>query len=200
MKPLVKTLLVFGFISAGALASAFGQAGPLITFDESGNALGMGPGVVMAADPSGGVPGPVLVYTLPAGFPPLTTGDLLLGEPGATNTQQQLSDVVRFWNPAGGPGGQIIFYSDVEAGEPPVLADTGLPVAILPNAFLVPEVGPEGANGAVYTPLPGAPGFIPGITYDIISDGVVPEPSTGLLAGLGGGSLLVLNSRRRTRR
>ena len=196
MKPLVKTLLVFGFISAGALASAFGQAGPLITFDEYGNATGIGPGVVMAADPSGGVAGAVLVYSAPFD---ITTGDLVLFE--GTNVTYA-SDVVRFWNPTGGNNGQIIFYSDVRPNDPPdAPADGGQPVQFF-NIISAYEVGPEGTNGFVYTPPPGAAGSIPrvAVTYDIISDGVVPEPSTGLLAGLGGGSLLVLNSRRRTRR
>jgi hypothetical protein len=45
------------------------------------------------------------------------------------------------------------------------------------------ELGPEGDNGFVYTPTANQPGFVLGfsVTYDIISDAPVPEPTTALL-------------------
>jgi hypothetical protein len=50
------------------------------------------------------------------------------------------------------------------------------------------EVGPEGNNGAVYTPTAGQPGFDPSEpTYHFISDGsaVVPEPASIAILGAG---------------
>ena len=77
------------------------------------------------------------------------------------------------------------------------LADTGLPPQLI-NPVFIPEVGPEGNNGAIYTPAPGAPGSIAGavITYNIISDSPVPEPNTLALAVLGAG-LFAITLRRR---
>ena len=59
--------------------------------------------------------------------------------------------------------------------------------------MLVPELGTEANNGAIYTPLAGQPGFVAGasapVTYDLISDGAgatpVPEPGTLILFGSG---------------
>ena len=121
-------------------------------------------------------------------------------EPGGPAGGEQYSDVVRFWDPTSGPTSQIIFYSDTDEA---VLApaDTGLPSTSLPLSVIIPEVGPEGNNGAVYTPTANQPGYIlstavPPATYDIVSDGVVPEPATVALAALGGGLLLLIQQRR----
>jgi hypothetical protein len=55
------------------------------------------------------------------------------------------------------------------------LADIGLPP--FGAALVIPEIGPEDANGADYTPGPTDPGFSPaGVTYHIISD--TPEPGS----------------------
>jgi hypothetical protein len=77
------------------------------------------------------------------------------------------------------------------------LADTGLPPQLF-NPVFIPEVGPEGNNGAVYTPAPGAPGSIAGavVTYNIISDSRIPEPGALALTILGAGSLLFIFKRR----
>jgi len=152
----------------------------------------MSPGI-MQPDPSGGLTVPVLVYTVPL---PLVTGDVVMTEPG-NPTGGPDSDVVRFWNPTGINQTQIIFYSDFSPTDPPdAPADTGLPAQLF-NPIIIPEIGPEGNNGAVYTPPAGGPGAFPGalIQYNIISDGRVPEPSTMALAGLGGLMLLALKRR-----
>jgi hypothetical protein len=204
MKRLTKTLFAFGFTYAITATSLFGQ---IYTFDEFGNSSGpttappISPGVLQP-DPSGalGLPVPVLVYNLAL---PVVSGDVVLVEPGNASTGQQYSDVIRFWNPTGINLTQIIFYSDnatTEPGDVPPdsgLADTGLPPQLI-NPVFIPEVGPEGNNGAIYTPAPGAPGSIAGavITYNIISDSPVPEPNTLALAVLGAG-LFAITLRRR---
>ena len=168
------------------------------TFDEFGNSSGpssappISPGILQP-DPSGGLTVPVLVYNLPV---PVVPGDVVLTESGNPATGGQYSDVVRFWNPTGINATQIIFYSDTDDA---VLApaDTGLPPQLF-NPVFIPEVGPEGNNGAVYTPAPGAPGSIAGavVTYNIISDSPIPEPGILALAVLGGGTLLLTLKRR----
>ena len=101
--------------------------------------------------------------------------------------------------PVVGPS-QIIFYSDFSATDPADSpADTGMPPRFNAPVFTIPELGPEGNNGAVYTPTPNQPGFIlstalPPATYNIISD--VPEPGALALAILGGGMLLLTLKRR----
>ena len=201
MKFAAKALAMVGFISASVITS-FGQ--PAFSFDEFGNVTGPGlsGGVVLPADPSGGVPGPVLTFTVAMG---LTQGDLLLDEV----VQSSHSDVIRFWNPLGNPNQSlIIFYSDLpETNEFPVpLADKGLPVNILPNLAVVPEIGTEAVNFANYTAAPGMPGGVfptlpgPNIQYSIISDGVVPEPTSLALALVGGGLMWTLKRRSSVRK
>jgi len=185
MKNLTKTLFAFGITYAITATSLFAQ---IYTFDEYGNSTStpgtppMSPGILQP-DPSGGLPGPVLVFQLPI---PVVTGDVVLLEQG-TSASGQYSDVVRFWDPTGVNLTDVIFYSDTD--ETTLLpADTGLPAQLIGNPVFIPEVGPEGNNGAVWTPPAGAPGSsLAGIalTYNIVSDGVVPEP--GPLALLMGG-------------
>jgi hypothetical protein len=194
MKTSVKILSVLGCAYAMTTASSFAQ---LYTFDEFGNSSSpatlppISPGI-MQADPSGGLTVPVLVYTLPL---PLVTGDVVLTEPG-NPTGGPDSDVVRFWNPTGINQTQIIFYSDASAVDPADSpADTGLPQQLI-NPVFVNEVGPEGNNGAIYTPPAGGPGSFPGalIQYNIISD--VPEPNKVVLTIVGAGLLLLAQKRR----
>lgn len=203
MKPTTKNLIVLGCAYAITVTTSFAQ---LYTFDENGNSSGptSGPPIspgVLQPDPSGGLLVPVLVYNLPL---PLITGDVVLVEPGNPATGGQYSDVIRFWNPTGINMTQIIFYSDnstTEPGDVPPdsgLADTGLPAQLI-NPVFIPEVGPEGNNGALYTPPAGGPGSIPGavgLQYNIISDSPVPEPSALALSVLGGGLLLAALKRR----
>jgi len=195
MKPSIKTLFAFSCAYAITTAASFAQL--IYTFDESGNSSGpsSAPPIsagVLQPDPSGGLTVPVLVYTVPLS---LVTGDVMLTEPGQP-AGGQFSDVVRFWNPTGVNSTQIIFYSDFSAADPAdALADTGLPSQLI-NPVLINEVGPEGNNGASYTPPAGGPGSLPGalIQYNIISD--VPEPNSLALAGVGAGLLLFASKRR----
>jgi PEP-CTERM motif len=194
MKYSLKTTLLGGLLSAVMLTPVLGQ--PFIAVDEYGNMTIGGalaaPGVI-AVDPISGLP--TLSYVLPF---PVNPGDVLLIEPGP-NTNQ-VSDVLRFVN------NRLFFFSDASTNEPPepgVLADGPLPP---PNAALpvivFTETGPEpGVNGLFgYVPGPGGIGgstAAPGVTYDFISDGQVPEPSSVAVLGLG---LAALVCRRRWRR
>ena len=113
--------------------------------------------------------------------PGLVAGDLLLFDADLG----LVLDVIRF-NPDEN-GGSLVFYSD-NIGGFDALADTpGPPGAFYTNTFTIPEVGPEGNNGATYTPIAGQPGFVAGaggpVTYIIHSDSV-PEPATLALLGM----------------
>lgn len=178
MKKLTKVAIVFGFTLAVASSTSFAQL--TFTIDEFGGPLTSLPSTI-GPDPSGGVVGPVLIYTLPFG---VTPGDVILSEPG--QVPPLTSDVIRFWNPAGINQSEIIFYSDFSATDPAdAPADVGLPTQLF-NPITITEVGPEGNNGAIYNALPGMPGSTSApIQYNIISD--VPEPGTGalLLSGVG---------------
>ena len=181
MKKLTKVAIVFGFTLAVASSTSFAQF--TFTIDEFG--VGSFGGAVVPStvglDPSGGVAGPVLIYTLPFA---VTPGDVILSEPG--QVPPLTSDIIRFWNSAAGNQSEIIFYSDFSAADPAdAPADVGLPTQLF-NPITITEVGPEGNNGAIYNALPGMPGSTSApVQYNIISD--VPEPGTGalLLSGVG---------------
>jgi hypothetical protein len=178
MKKLTKTAIVFGFTLAVASSTSFAQFA--FTIDEFGGPRTTLPSTI-GPDPSGGVVGPVLIYTLPFA---VVSGDVILTEPG--QVPPLTSDVIRFWNPAGINQSEIIFYSDFSAADPAdAPADVGLPGQLI-NPITIQEVGPEGNNGAIYNALPGMPGSTSApVQYNIISD--VPEPGTGalLLSGVG---------------
>jgi len=153
-------------------------------------------------DPGPGGLANVLTYSL-VNPPGLTAGDVLFsGEPGLVFG----GDIVRF-NPTercvDGTIGCLVFYSDnIPIADS--LADTsGPPLALYPNTITVSEMGVEGNDFAVYTPLPGQPGFVAGaagpVTYTLISDAPVPEPSSlAILAvGLAGAGLVRRQLRRR---
>src|SRR5438552_4610855 len=106
MNNLIKTLLVAGCIF-GTVATTVRAQPTIIILTENGigsswfppGAPGPAPlPFTVGPDPSAGVAGPVLIYTVPG--PPLVLGDLLLFENANTR-----SDVVRFWT-----GNQVIFY------------------------------------------------------------------------------------------
>lgn len=169
-----------------AVLAALGTRGlaSTLTYDELGNGT-TGAGV-LAPDPGpGGLPA-VLTYSL--GFAVVPGDVLLLDGPNVL-------DVVRFNEPPTGGPGTLVFYSDNTDGVD-ALADTPSPPGgFYSNLVRIPEVGPEGNNGAFYTPGPNDPGFVAGatpVTYHLISDSSpVPLPSTAgaglvLLVGCGG--------------
>jgi hypothetical protein len=133
---------------------------------------------------------------------PILNGELVMTEsvsspsPIINPLLTTLSDVVRFNTP--GPS-TLTFYSDTT---PPVdsIADTGFPPLSSPVVSF-PEVGPEGNNGLIYTPMIGQPGFSLdpafAITYDLVSDGTVPLPAALPLFATGLGALGLLGWRRK---
>jgi hypothetical protein len=158
-----------------------------LTFDEQGHGT-TGAGV-LAPDPGpGGLPA-VLTYSL--GFA-VVPGDVLVVDDGIPR------DVVRFNVPSTGGPGTLVFYSDDTDGFDSLADTVHAPFFIYSNQVAIPEVGPEGDNGAVYTPGSNNPGFVAGVdpvTYHFISDGTVPEPTWGGLSLFGG--LAVMKRRRR---
>ena len=135
----------------------------------------------MEQDPGpGGLPG-VCTYNM-LNPPGLIEGDLLLTD---ADVGGAILDVVRF-NPQQN-GGSLVFYSDNIDGFDAICDTASPPGGFYTNTFATPEIGIEGGNGAIYTPLPGQPGFVAGaagpVTYVIISD--TPEPgAAALLCGL----------------
>ena len=171
MKKLPKSLALLAAITLGTSAV---DAQLLLTFDEFGNS-NYQPGQLLP-DPTGGYTnGPVLVFNLPfLGV----QGDVLMHEGSFSNA---FLDVIRFTGQ-----GQLIFYSDNTDGIDAPADTLAPPNPLFPNQVHILEVGPEGNNGAFYTPTPGQPGFDPSLfQYHFISD--VPEPGalTLLLAGTG---------------
>ena len=133
--------------------------------------------------------------------PGLTAGDLLLRE----SLGGPISDIIRF-NPTencSGSIGCLVFYSDNLDGIDS-RADIGLPADLYTNTVSFVEIGPEGNNGMIYTPIAGQPGFVAGaegpVTWVLASDSSVPEPSTIVLFGTGLGALLVFHRRTRAGR
>src|ERR1039458_5895556 len=88
MKNLTKAAIVFGFTLAVASSTSFAQF--TFTIDEFGGPLTSLPSTI-GPDPSGGVVGPVLIFTLPFAVVP---GDVIISEPGLPPTPD--SDVIRF--------------------------------------------------------------------------------------------------------
>lgn len=154
-----------------AAATAFAQGGGIFSFDEFGNGA-FGPGFI-APDPGPGGLNAVLTYNLP--FPGIP-GDVLLHD--ANEPGNPFFDILRF-----NGNGTLIFYSDNIGGADAPADTASPPTALYPNQVNLQEVGPEGNNGAIYTPGPANPGYDPAFlpTYNFISDGVVPEPSAVML-------------------
>lgn len=170
-----------------------------VTVDENGNGtfvnsagfFALLSGLLLPDPGPGGLPSALFYGTLSP--PGLVAGDLIIRE----TLGGPISDVIRF-NPSLNGGG-LFFYSDNADGVD-ALADVGLPSAFNTNLLEVLEVGPEGNNGFIYTPLPGQPGFVAGaagpVTYVIQSDTPIPEPAALALLATG---LLGLRAARRRR-
>lgn len=157
--------------------------GTVITIDENGigNINGTPLPFAMQPDPGPGGLNPVLTYFLPfAGL----QGDVGLQDNNGVDPPGAILDYLRF-----NGNGTVVFYSDNIDGFD-ALADTPAPPsAFYPNRVIIPEIGPEGNNGAFYTPTPNQPGWDPSNpTYHFISD--VPEPATALLLAVSGALLL----------
>lgn len=108
----------------------------------------------LRADPGPGGRSSVVTYNLLTAAGVITVGDLRL-----TDADQGglTLDVIRFQDsmtPAI-DGASIVLYSDDTDGFDALADTTGPPSALYSNALGIPEVGPEGNNGATYTPTQG---------------------------------------------
>jgi PEP-CTERM motif-containing protein len=160
----------------GGICFTPGARAALITVDEDGNGIGTIGGGSLKPDPGpGGLPS-VLTYNLPF---TATQGDvgLLSIEPLVGFA---IFDIIRF----NGNGTLDFYFDNVPFFDS--LGDTpGPPLISYANRILILEVGPEGNNGAFYTPTVGQPGFDPsGPTFHFVSDGsAVPEPASIAILG-----------------
>jgi PEP-CTERM motif len=185
MKTTIKLMGILAIFSLLTLVAGIVSAQSLkVQIDENG--VGFSNGIALpysiSQDPISGLS--TLMYQLP--YPLVTPGDVIL-----TESTGAISDLIRFDNnPA---GGVVFFFSDPADESPAPLADNpfGIPPfnAAIPPVF-VTELGSEGADGAAYLASNGSPGCavqagVPlTVFYNIISDSVVPEPSTLVLLSM----------------
>jgi hypothetical protein len=171
----------------GPGSSVAGTPGFTFTFDESGDSL------------LNGGPNPLPVVPLPGGgieffLPgPVVPGDVLVrGLSDISPANNGVSDLLSFSNNTANQG-ILSYFSLIDDSSPPDLAD--VPSFNLNAQFGVTEFGPEGFNQFQWIPDPNNP-F--GSIYNGVSDGLVPEPSTFILGGLGLISLFLIGRRRRS--
>lgn len=202
-----------GALTATAIAAAslnmqaHAQVAPptrTITIDENGNGTVTGGETPvslnygMRADPGPGGLSSVLTYALPTGYT-VVPGDVHLTDADEGGI---FLDVIRFNQIVGEVAlpGSIAFYSDNLDGFDSLADTSSPPGGAYTNLVSIPEIGPEGDNGAFYTPTANQPGYVGGfaVTYHFISDSGVPEPATWamMIAGFG---LMGLALRRKPR-
>jgi hypothetical protein len=177
-------------IITGLAASAFAQTNLIISLDENGNGFANGVRLTYRVDLEPISHISTLHYILPFYGFTNRMGDVVLMEPTTAGT---ISDIVRFDGV-----GNVWFFSEREASDVPPfdLADVAaLPMVWTNNFVFLDEIGPEGQNGAIYTPLRDQPGWYGvDVTYQLISD--IPEPSAFALLGLGAAALMIFRRRR----
>jgi len=184
MKSLHIRILASAMVMAIATVAAFAQGLNLVTVDELGNGNWNGQPLpsFISPDPFAGIA--TLTYRLPW---PGVPGDVYLFEPN-TPVPGPPSDIIRFDGQS-----NMYFYSERETTDQPPFDPADVfqfppPIAALQVINLM-ESGPEGNNGAFYTPPPGGPGANSvGASYHFVSD--VPEPATLALLGIASGLLI----------
>ncbi|HEV3136748.1 MAG TPA: PEP-CTERM sorting domain-containing protein [Pirellulales bacterium] len=171
----------------GPGSSAPGTPGYTLTFDEAGNSLLNGGPNPLPVVP---IPGGGIEFFLPG---PVVPGDVLVrGLSDISAVNNGVSDLLSFSNNTANQG-ILSYFSLIDDSSPPDLADVS--AFNLNTPFGVTEFGPEGLNKFQWIPDPNNV-FSP--VYNGVSDGLVPEPSTFIMGGLGLIALFLICRRRRS--
>jgi hypothetical protein len=196
MKRSLKSVLLFFVFGALGVAPALANT---VVIDENGN--GFFNGSSIPTIPTG--TGPLLYNVGGYGVVYLgnSVGTIFMNQPGGEVCAEFMGacDIITF------SVNTILFYSVPDDGVD-ARGDQGFPI-VLGSVFpVIPEIGPEGNNSGVYTPVSGQPGFIQGmnLTYDFVSDGQasptttppIPEPASLTLLGTGLLGLLALHKKK----